>query len=83
MPKPLVLRQWRMAKGEICEAAFRVGTNAFKACGTSNTTNNGPIARALRDLSMGLLQAFPAERGRLEVAKMVVDGVGFNSFGAK
>lgn len=83
LPKPLVLRQWRMAKGEICEAAFRVGTNAFKACGTSNTTNNGPIARALRDLSMGLLQAFPAERGRLEVAKMVVDGVGFNSFGAK
>ncbi|MBU6358411.1 MAG: hypothetical protein WCL57_14355 [Chloroflexota bacterium] len=43
--------QWRMVKGEICKAAFRVGINAFKSCGTSNTTNNGSIACALRDLN--------------------------------
>ena len=53
------------------EAAFRVAVNAFKACGTSNTGNSGVVARGLRDLSMGLVQAFPAERGRLEAAEMV------------
>jgi hypothetical protein len=55
----------------MCEAAFNVAVNAFKACGTSNTGNNGVIARGMRDLSMGLVQAFPAERGRLEAAEMV------------
>lgn len=72
VPKPRVVRQWRMAKGSMCEAAFRVGVGAFKACGTSNTGMSGPISRALRDLSLGLVQAFPAERGRLEAAEMVV-----------
>lgn len=71
LPKGRVVRQWRMAKGTICETAFRVGTLALKACGTSNTANSGVIARGLRDLTMGLVQAFPAERGRLEAAEMV------------
>jgi alkylation response protein AidB-like acyl-CoA dehydrogenase len=71
LPKDRVVRQWRLAKGAMCEAAFNVAVNAFKACGTSNTGNTGVIARGMRDLSMGLVQAFPAERGRLEAAEMV------------
>lgn len=72
LPKPQVVRQWRMCKGEVCEKAFNVAVNALKACGTSNTGNQGVIARGLRDLSMGLVQAFPAERGRLEAVRMLV-----------
>lgn len=73
LPKSLVVRQWRMSKGSVCDLAFAVGMNALKACGTSNTNNNGVIARGLRDLAMGLVQAFPSERGRLEAAQMVVN----------
>jgi alkylation response protein AidB-like acyl-CoA dehydrogenase len=72
LPKSAVVRQWRMAKGEVCEAAFRVATKAFKASGTTSTTDSDVVARALRDLSMGLVQSFPAERGRLETARMVI-----------
>lgn len=71
LPKDRVVRQWRMSKGEMCEASFRVAVNAMKACGTSSTGNTGVIARGIRDLSMGLVQAFPHERGKLEVAHMV------------
>lgn len=71
LPKERVVRQWRLSKGAMCEAAFNVAINGFKACGTSNTGNTGVIARGMRDLSMGLVQAFPAERGRLEAAEMV------------
>ena len=35
------------------------------------------IGRALRDTAMGLVQAFPAERGKLDLAKTVVDNVGW------
>lgn len=71
LPKQRVVQQWRMAKGEVCELAFGVAVNALKACGTSNTNNTGIISRALRDLSMGLVQAFPAERGRLMAAEII------------
>lgn len=71
LPKNRVVRQWRMSKGSVAELAFKVGVNALKACGTSNTNNSGVIARGLRDLTMGLVQAFPAERGRLMTAEMV------------
>jgi hypothetical protein len=70
-----------MAKGSLCETAFRVAVSAFKACGTSNTGNSGVVARGLRDLSMGLVQAFPAERGRLEAAHMVVQERPTSDFG--
>ncbi len=66
-----VIRQWRLAKSSVAELSFNVGVNALKACGTSNTNNSSVIARALRDLSMGLVQAFPPERGRLMAAEMV------------
>ena len=54
---------------------------ALKACGTSGTGNSLPFARGLRDLSMGLVQAFPAERGHLEVAQRVVTGSAQALFG--
>jgi alkylation response protein AidB-like acyl-CoA dehydrogenase len=66
-----VYRQWRLAKGSICQAAFDVAVGAFKASGTSNATMNGTMGRALRDLSMGLVMTFPPERGKLEAASMV------------
>jgi alkylation response protein AidB-like acyl-CoA dehydrogenase len=79
--KDEVVAQWRIAKGTIAEEAFAVATCAMKACGTSNTGNSGMVARSLRDLSMGLVQAFPAERGRLEAASMIVTGGAQASFG--
>jgi alkylation response protein AidB-like acyl-CoA dehydrogenase len=81
LPKSAVIRQWRLCKGEATEAAFRVATSALKAGGTSQTGNHGTIARAMRDLAMGLVQAFPAERGRLEVAKMIITDREQASFG--
>lgn len=72
LPKHEVVRHWRLCKGTVCESAYRVAVNALKACGTSNTGNHGVIGRGLRDLSMGLVQAFPAERGRIEAAKSIV-----------
>jgi alkylation response protein AidB-like acyl-CoA dehydrogenase len=80
LPKPRVVAQWRLCKGVVCDAAFNLATLALKACGTSNTGDHGVIARGLRDLSMGLVQAFPAERGRLEAAKMIVTGAEQASF---
>ena len=73
LPKERVVRQWRLAKGAVCEAAFRVGVNAFKALGTSNTGMSSVVVRGLRDLSMGLVQAFPAERGKLDAAALVIN----------
>ncbi len=46
-------------------------------CGTSGALMDNPIGRALRDTAMGLVQAFPAERGKLDLAKMVVDDEGY------
>ena len=80
LPKPLVIQQWRMCKGVASEAALNVVQGALKMCGTSNTGNSGVIARMLRDVSMGLVMAFPPERGRLEAAKMIVDGHGQSVF---
>ena len=78
--KDEVVRQWRLAKGSVAQHAFAVGTGAFTACGTSNTTNSGVVARMLRDLSMGLVQAFPAEKGRMEAATMTIKGEGSTQF---
>ena len=69
-----VIKQWRMCKGVVSECAMRVAQNAMKMCGTGNTVNTGVIARMMRDISMGLVMAFPMERGRLEAAKMIVEG---------
>jgi alkylation response protein AidB-like acyl-CoA dehydrogenase len=81
MPKGDVVRQWRIAKGTIAESAFAVGTTALKACGTGHTANSGLVARMLRDLTMGLVQAFPPEKGRLEAASAIVTGAEGTQFG--
>ena len=83
LPKARVVQQWRMCKGEVCDAAFRVATSALKACGTSATGMAAPIPRALRELAMGLVQGFPSERGRLEAARIAVTGAEQDLFGVR
>ncbi|MEU7143266.1 acyl-CoA dehydrogenase family protein [Nocardia sp. NPDC046473] len=72
-PKPEVFTQWRLGKGAVTEACFQVALGAFKAGGTSAAAMSGVAGRALRDLAMGLVMTFPAERGMLEVARIVTD----------
>jgi hypothetical protein len=72
-----------LGKGAICEAAFRVAVNAFKACGTSNTGMSGVVGRGLRDLAMGLVQAFPSERGKLDAAELVVSQMAGQDFAVR
>ena len=75
LPKDEVVKRWRLCKGVVAEAAFRLGTYCVKASGTGGGTgNHGVPARSLRDLCMGLVQAFPAERGRLMAAQMEIEG---------
>ena len=83
VPKGDVVRQWRFCKGEVAEAAFRVAEGAFKAAGTSGTGNSHPATRALRDMAMGLVQAFPAERGRIEAATMILSATEQSLFGVQ
>ncbi len=83
LSKDEVVANWRIAKGSIAEHGFAVAMSALKACGTSNTQNSGVVARMFRDLTMGLVQAFPAEKGRLEAASMLVVGSESTQFGAK
>ncbi|MEV4205024.1 acyl-CoA dehydrogenase family protein [Nocardia salmonicida] len=72
-PKSEVFTQWRLGKGAVTEACFQVALGAFKAGGTSAAGMSGVAGRALRDLAMGLVMTFPAERGMLEVARIVTD----------
>ncbi|CAA0080147.1 Putative acyl-CoA dehydrogenase YdbM [Halioglobus japonicus] len=83
LPKDEVVKRWRLCKGVVAEAAFNLGAYCLKACGTSGTTNHGVPARAMRDLCMGLVQAFPAERGRLMAAQMEIEGVEQVQFGTR
>lgn len=79
LPKEEVVKRWRLCKGVVSEAGFRVAVNVLKASGTSGTM--GDPARYLRELTMGIVQAFPAERGRLMAASMEVEGHEQNQFG--
>lgn len=72
-PKQEVFTQWRLGKGAVTEACFQVALGALKAGGTSAASMSGVAGRALRDLAMGLVMTFPAERGLLEVARIVTD----------
>ena len=65
---------WRTCKGQIAEYSFKVAQSALKMMGTSGTGFSMPASRAIRDLAMGLVQAFPAERGRLQTAALLVEG---------
>jgi alkylation response protein AidB-like acyl-CoA dehydrogenase len=73
LPKDEVVQSWKLAKGAICEHAFAVSIDALKMCGTSGALLDNVIGRAVRDTAMGLVQAFPAERGRLDLARMLVE----------
>lgn len=77
LPKEEVVQSWKLAKGAICEHAHEVALLALKMCGTSGALMGNEIGRALRDTAMGLVQAFPAERGKLDLAKMLVDNEGW------
>ncbi len=79
--KDEVVKFWRTCKGQVAEYSFNVGVTALKAAGTSGTMFSSPYSRSLRDLAMGLVQAFPAERGRLEAAKLIIEGTEQQSFG--
>lgn len=72
---------WRTCKGQIAEYGFKVAQHALKCAGTSGTLFTTPFSRTLRDLAMGLVQAFPAERGRLQTASILVEGAEQQSFG--
>ncbi|WP_122816831.1 acyl-CoA dehydrogenase family protein [Nocardioides pantholopis] len=77
LPKPEVVQSWKLAKGAICERAFTVASLALKMCGTSGALMDNIIGRSMRDTAMGLVQAFPSERGKLDLAKMVVENEGW------
>jgi len=77
LPKPEVVQSWKLAKGAICEHAHEVALASLKMCGTSGALMGNTIGRAIRDTAMGLVQAFPAERGKLDLAKMIVDNEGW------
>lgn len=82
LSKDEVVKRWRLCKGVVAESAFKVGMYCVKAGGTGGGTGNQSVpARALRDLCMGLVQAFPAERGRLMAAQMEIEGQEQAQFG--
>jgi alkylation response protein AidB-like acyl-CoA dehydrogenase len=72
--KDEVVQHWRLCKGVVAESGFQVAMRALKCMGTAGTTNKGLQARTLRDMAMGLVQAFPAERGRLMAAQSELEG---------
>ena len=80
-PREDVVKQWRLCKGEVAEAAHRLARGGLKASGTSGTQNDGAVVRFFRDITMGLVEAFPAERGLLEAAKIVITGKEQDWFG--
>ena len=74
VPQEEVIPFWRTCKGQVAEHSFKVTQCALKLAGTSGTLFGTPFSRALRDVAMGLVQAFPAERGRLQTAQMLIEG---------
>lgn len=76
-PKQEAVRLWRLSKGSVCEDAFAAVMTAFQMCGTSGAVMDSVLGRAMRDCAMGLVMAFPATRGQLDLAKMVVEGRGY------
>ncbi len=83
LPKPDVVQRWRLCKGQVAEHGFRVAVSALKCAGTSGTGNSQPYARTLREMAMALVQAFPAERGRLMAAQLEISGTEQSQFGVK
>jgi len=83
LPKQEVVKRWRLCKGVVAEAGFSLAVNALKCTGTTGTGFSNPSAHGLREMAMALVQAFPAERGRLMAAQMEVEGAEQSQFGVK
>jgi len=83
LEKEHVVQRWRLCKGQVAEHGFRVATGALKCAGTSGTGNSQPYARTLREMAMALVQAFPAERGRLMAAQIEISHDEQAQFGVK
>ena len=83
MDKAAVVQRWRLCKGQVAEHGFRLAVNALKCAGTSGTGNSQPYARGLRDMAMALVQAFPAERGRLMAAQIEITETEQSQFGVR
>jgi len=83
LEKDQVVQRWRLCKGQVAEHGFRVATGALKCAGTSGTGNSQPYARTLREMAMALVQAFPAERGRLMAAQLEISHDEQAQFGVK
>lgn len=83
LDKQQVVQRWRLCKGQVAEHGFRVAVNALKCAGTSGTGNSQPYARTLREMAMALVQAFPAERGRLMAAQIEITDDEQAQFGVK
>lgn len=83
LPKQEVIKRWRLCKGQVAECGFNLAVNALKCLGTTGTNNHSPAAKGLREMAMALVQAFPAERGRLMAAQMETDGYEQSQFGVK
>jgi len=81
--KTEVVQQWRLCKGQVSEHGFKVAMTALKCAGTSGTANSQPYARTLREMSMALVQAFPAERGRLMAAELEIVETEQSQFGTR
>ena len=56
-------------QGRDLRAPIEVAIGALKMCGTSGALMGNTIGRALRDTAMGLVQAFPPERGKLDLPR--------------
>lgn len=74
LPKDEVVKLWRLNKGIIAEAAYKVAQGALKISGTTGTLGTSPQSRALRDIGMALVQGFSPEMGRMDAAKTELMG---------
>jgi alkylation response protein AidB-like acyl-CoA dehydrogenase len=74
LPKEEVIKLWRLCKGQVAESGFQLATLALKAAGTGGALSDSLPSRALREMAMGIVQAYPAERGRLDAANTEIMG---------
>ena len=74
LPKDEVVKLWRLCKGQVAESGYHLATKALKAAGTGGALSDALPSRALREMAMGIVQAYPAERGRLDAANTEIMG---------
>ncbi|WP_101757677.1 acyl-CoA dehydrogenase family protein [Oceanicoccus sp. KOV_DT_Chl] len=80
LPKDEVVKLWRLCKGQVAESGFKLATNALKAAGTGGALSSSLTNRAIREMAMGIVQAYPAERGKLDAANTEIIGSGETLF---